>query len=158
VLFDVLAPPVASCRLLDVFAGCGAVGFEALSRGAAHVAFVEGAPAAVAALRENARALAGCGGEVRILRQDALVALGALAERAERFDLVFLDPPYSEPCEPVLREAASLVAPGGLLVAQHFKKRELPETIGRLRRSRLLRVGDASFSLYAPAEGPGGEA
>src|SRR5678816_4467757 len=74
-LFDILAPRVPGCRFLDAFAGNGGVGLEALSRGAARVVLVDKDAAAVAAARENARALAQAGGEVQVFRQDAEIAL-----------------------------------------------------------------------------------
>jgi 16S rRNA (guanine966-N2)-methyltransferase len=157
-LFDILAPRLAGCRFLDAFAGGGSVGLEALSRGAARVVLVEQSAPAVAATRENARALSGAPGVVVVLRQDARVALPALAERGERFDLVFLDPPYEGRLyEETLPGAASLLAEDGLLIAQHFHKRSLPETIGRLQRTRAVRIGDHCLSFYRPGD-PGGAA
>jgi 16S rRNA (guanine966-N2)-methyltransferase len=150
-LFDILAPRLTGCRFLDAFAGGGAVGLEALSRGARTVVLVDSSAAAVAAARENARALGGAG-EVRLHRQDALVALAALAERGERFDVVYLDPPYeSDLYEKALLAVseAGLLAAGGLAIAEHFHKRALPETIGRLVRTRSVRIGDHVLSLYA---------
>src|SRR5439155_27235150 len=79
---------------LDAFAGAGAVGLEALSRGAALVVLVDAAADAVAAMRTNASMLANTGGRVLIVRQDAQVALAAFADAQERFDVVYLDPPY----------------------------------------------------------------
>ena len=93
-LFDILAPWLPGCRFLDAFAGAGAVGLEALSRGAALVVLVDAAADAVAAMRTNASMLANTGGRVRIVRQDARVALAAFADAQERFDVVYLDPPY----------------------------------------------------------------
>lgn len=153
-LFDILAPRLAGCRFLDACAGSGAIGFEALSRGAARVALVETHAAAVAALRANARVLraAAAGGELELLRQDARVAFVALAAAGRRFDVIYLDPPYASDLYEPLIEAAErgrLLAPEGVLVAEHFKKRPLPETIGRLARARSVRVGDHVLSFYA---------
>jgi 16S rRNA (guanine(966)-N(2))-methyltransferase RsmD len=149
-LFDILAPRLPGCRFLDAFAGSGAVGLEALSRGAASVILVEQAGAAAAAARENVRAMAGVG-DVQVFRQDARVALPALAEQGRRFDVVFLDPPYAgdlyeRSLETIV--AAGLLAPGGVAVAQHFHKRPLPERIGSLVRVRSVRVGDHLLSFY----------
>jgi 16S rRNA (guanine966-N2)-methyltransferase len=151
-LFDILAPRLPGCRFLDAFAGTGAVGLEALSRGARAVVLVDSSAAAIAAVRENARALA-ASGEARILRQDALVAMEALAARGERFDVVYLDPPYES--DLYLRSLlavseSGLLAPGGVAVAEHFHKAPLPETIGRLVRTRTVRIGDHVLSLYGP--------
>lgn len=156
-LFDILAPRLDGCRFLDLCAGSGAIGLEALSRGAARVVLVDESPAAAAVLRENAALLRGAGGDVTVLRQDAARALAGLAGEGRRFDVVYLDPPYGSALyEPLLEAVAAgrLLAEGGLLVAEHFKKRALPETIGRLARTRAVRVGDHVLSFYARLEGP----
>lgn len=150
-LFDILAPELPGSRFLDAFAGSGAVGLEALSRGAARAVLVDSDAAAVAALRANAQALRAAGGEVQVLRQDARLALAALADEGVRFDLVYLDPPYGSALyEQVIEQvdALRLLEPDGLLVAEHFHKRVLPETIGRLSRTRQVRVGDHRLSFY----------
>ncbi len=151
-LFDILAPRMPGCRFLDACAGSGAIGLEALSRGAARVVLIETSAAAVAAIRENARVLRGAGGECEVLRQDARIAFRALADAGNRFDLIYLDPPYASGLyEELLQaaEAASLLADDGLLVAEHFKKRALPATIGRLARVRDVRVGEHVLGFYA---------
>jgi 16S rRNA (guanine(966)-N(2))-methyltransferase RsmD len=148
-LFDILAPRIAGARVLDLFAGAGAVGLEALSRGAARVVFVERSPEAVEAIRANLRALEALGGESEVHRQDARVAARALAAAGRRFDVVFLDPPYaSDQYQPVLEACPGLLADDGVAVAEHFHKRELPETIGGLERTRCVRVGDHRLSFY----------
>jgi len=150
-LFDILAPWLPGCRFLDAFAGAGAVGLEALSRGAALVVLVDAAAGAVAAMRANASLLAKVGGQVRIVRQDARVALAAFADAQERFDVVYLDPPYqSDVYEASLEQAGrrGLLADHGIVVAEHFHKRALPERIGGLTRSREVRVGDHRLSFY----------
>jgi 16S rRNA (guanine966-N2)-methyltransferase len=168
-LFDILAPTISGCRFLDAFAGSGSVGLEALSRGAATVVLVDRSAGAIDAARENARALSGAGGEVQIFRQDASTALAALADLGRRFDVVYLDPPYSSDLyEPLLELVGErLLAEGGVAVAEHFHKRVLPERIGALARTRLLRIGDHCLSFYlragragagaGPAEGTGDE-
>jgi len=158
-LFDVLAPRVPGCRFLDAFAGSGAVGLEALSRGAARVVLVERSAEAVAALKRN---LAKVGGErAELFRQDARAALLAFADAGRRFDIIYVDPPYeADLYEAVLEQVgrAGLLDPEGRLVAEHFHKRALPETIGGLVRVRSLRVGDHRLSFYAlPAEDAGAE-
>jgi 16S rRNA (guanine(966)-N(2))-methyltransferase RsmD len=150
-LFDILAPEVPGCRFLDACAGSGGVGLEALSRGAGKVVLVDSGREAIRAIRHNARALTAGGGEVEILQQDARTALGALADRGRRFDIVYLDPPWtSDLYEPLLSAlgAGELLAEGGLVVAEHFHKRALPETIGTLERTRAVRVGDHRLSFY----------
>jgi 16S rRNA (guanine(966)-N(2))-methyltransferase RsmD len=159
-LFDILAPRIPGCRFLDAFAGNGGVGLEALSRGAARVVLVDRSAAVVAAARENARALAQAGGDVQVFRQEATIALAALADEGRQFDVVYLDPPYaSDLYEPLIElSGARLVAAGGVVVAEHFHKRALPERIGALTRTRLKRVGDHCLSFYsreAEPEPPG---
>ena len=158
-LFDILAPLIPGCRFLDAFAGSGGVGLEALSRGASKVVLVDKAASAVEAAKENARMLASTGGEVQVFRQDARTAMGALGDQGLQFDVVYLDPPYaSDLYEPLIEAAgqSGLLAEGGTLVAEHFKKRALPETIGRLTRTRAVRVGDHVLSFYAWAVAGGG--
>jgi 16S rRNA (guanine966-N2)-methyltransferase len=150
-LFDILAGEIVGARFLDAFAGSGAVGLEALSRGAAKVVLVDRDRSAALFARENARAFATAGAEVQVVQQDARTALLALADQGQRFDVVYVDPPYaSELYEPILESlgAGSLVAEGGRVVVEHFHKRLLPETIGHLERARTVRVGDRRLSFY----------
>ena len=152
-LFDILAPEIPGCRFLDAFAGNGGVGLEALSRGAATVVLVERGAGPAEAARENARALESAGGEVRVFRQETRAALLAFADQGLRFDVVFLDPPYASALyEPLLElVGASLLEQSGVVVAEHFHKRELPERIGGLARRRLARIGDHCLSFYRRA-------
>jgi 16S rRNA (guanine966-N2)-methyltransferase len=152
-LMDTLAPRLPHARVLDLFAGAGGVGLEALSRGAAHVTFVERDARAVAALRENVAAL-GVGALVRVRRGDVLREVAGLYEAGERFDLVFLDPPYdAELVETTLQALGG----GGLLlaeawvIAQHFTKRAPAETIGVLAVFRARRFGETTLSFYRGA-------
>jgi 16S rRNA (guanine(966)-N(2))-methyltransferase RsmD len=150
-LFDVLAPRLPGARFLDACAGSGAVGLEALSRGASLVVLVDKSSQAVRSIRENAKALEGAGGEVQVLQQDARTAIRALAGRGLRFDLVYVDPPYdADLYEPLLcaLEADAALAEGGLVVAEHFHKRALADRIGRLCRTREIRIGDHLLSFY----------
>jgi 16S rRNA (guanine(966)-N(2))-methyltransferase RsmD len=150
-LFDILAPEIGGALFLDAFAGAGGVGLEALSRGAREVVLVDQAAAAVAVLRENAQALSRAGGEAKVFRQDARAALRGFARQGLAFDVIYLDPPYdSDLYEPVLQLVAdeALLAPGGVVVAEHFHKRALPATIGALVRAREVRVGDHRLSFY----------
>jgi 16S rRNA (guanine(966)-N(2))-methyltransferase RsmD len=148
-LFDILAPRVPGCRFLDAFAGNGGVGLEALSRGAARVVLVDQSRAAIEAVRENARLVAAAGGDVQIYHQDARIALAALADSGVRFDVVYLDPPYASPLyEPLLEEASRLLDTAGVVVAEHFHKRALPETIGGLVSTRSVRIGDHKLTFY----------
>jgi len=153
-LFDILAPAIPGCRFLDAFAGNGGVGLEALSRGASRVVLVDQSRTAVEAIRENARAVAGAGGEVQVFHQETRLALAALADSGVRFDVVYLDPPYQSPLyEPLLEASELLLEKDGRVVAEHFHKRALPETIGRLARTRSVRIGDHRLTFYARPDG-----
>jgi 16S rRNA (guanine966-N2)-methyltransferase len=115
-LFDLLGPErIANARVLDVFAGSGAVGLEAISRGAAAAVLVDADASAVA--RTCAR-IDAAPGEVRVVSGDAETAVAALARGAERFDLVFADPPYGGDPARALDGVAPLLAAGGVLVVQ----------------------------------------
>jgi 16S rRNA (guanine966-N2)-methyltransferase len=158
-LFNVLGPAVAGARFIDVFAGTGAVGIEALSRGAADVVFIEKHPPAVALIRKNLESL-GVRSGVTVLGADALRGLEKLAakraaistEDSPPFDFVFLDPPYAatEEYARVLRAlgSASFLAPGSVVIAEHHKKFDLPAHVGSLTRFRVLKQGDAALSFY----------
>src|SRR5579871_6116728 len=147
-LFDVLAPRIQNVVFLDAYAGTGAVGIEALSRGARRCIFVEKNRAAADVIRENLHAL---GLECR-----AEVYTGKVAVVLERVqaDIVFLDPPYEleKECQTALELLGT--APPGLVIVQHPSRREVPEAAGTLRRYRLLKQGDNSLSFYAPAASP----
>lgn len=151
-LFDILAPVIPGCRFLDAFAGGGGVGIEALSRGARRVVLVDESRGAVEAIQANLALVPGASAAA-VFRQDARVALPALGDRGERFDVVFLDPPYaSELYETVLPLAEGVLADGGVVVAEHFHKRGLPERIGGLVNARSVRVGDHRLTFFRKPE------
>ncbi len=163
-LFNVLAPNIAGSRFLDLFAGTGAIGIEALSRGAAEVVFIENHAPAATLIRRNLESL-GISTGVTVLAVDALRGLAMLATRkmevAPGFDCVFLDPPYAaaEDYSRVLEflGSADLLAPGGIVIAEHRRNFDLPEEPGALRRFRVLRQGDAALSFYRRRGNAGGE-
>jgi 16S rRNA (guanine966-N2)-methyltransferase len=154
-LFNVLGPAVVGARFVDVFAGTGAVGIEALSRGAAEVVFIENHPPAVALIRRNLESL-GVRSGAAVFGADALRGLEMLAAKRKAggapFDFVFLDPPYAaaEEYARVLRVlgSASFLAPGSVIIAEHHKKFDLPVHFGSLTRFRILKQGDAALSFY----------
>lgn len=154
-LFNVLGPNVSGSRFIDIFAGTGAVGIEAISRGAAEVLFIENhAPAAVL-IRRNLESLDITRG-AQVLPLDALRALEKIAARHKPtdapFDFVFVDPPYAEK-EQYARAlgflgSAPFLAQGSLVIAEHRHNFELPQRFGRLLQSRVLRQGDAALSFF----------
>jgi len=154
-LFNVLAERIPGCRFLDVFAGTGAVGIEALSRGAAQVVFIENHLPVASLIQRNLDSL-DIRGRTRILKLDALRGLQRLASEhtpsRRPFDIVFLDPPYAaaEEYRRVLDflGAAPFLAPGALVIAEHRRTFGLGEVFGQLDLVRILRQGDASLSFF----------
>ncbi len=154
-LFNVLGSGVAGSRFVDLFAGTGAIGIEALSRGAAEVVFIENHPPAVTLIRRNLTSL-GIRSGFTVFSTDALRGLGMLVSRKNTagpgFDYVFLDPPYAAARDygRVLEflGAADLLSSSGIVIAEHRRKFDLPEEAGALRRFRVLRQGDAALSFY----------
>ena len=158
-LFNVLGSRVAGTRFADLYAGSGAVGIEAISRGAAEVFFAEKHAGAVAAIRANLRSLAipsgwqiEAGGTAALLKRLST----ASTPNPVLLDLVFLDPPYDDAEEYRLTLTAlgggSLLHPDALVVAEHTRKHPLLDRYGLLRRTRTLLQGDAALSFYAVAE------
>jgi 16S rRNA (guanine(966)-N(2))-methyltransferase RsmD len=160
-LFNILAPRVAGCRFADLYAGTGAVGIEAISRGAEQVWFAEKAESALAAIRANLKAL-------KIARGFAMEerGTGALLERLAKaaqsakpedlLDLVYLDPPWEAEAEyaktlELLGSARGwlMLAPDALVVAEHNSKSRLAARYGELVQTRTLKQGDAALSFYA---------
>jgi 16S rRNA (guanine966-N2)-methyltransferase len=146
-LFNILAPAIEGARVLDGYAGTGAIGIEALSRGAAHVTFVDDDRRAVSLIAQN---LDACGvgddGYV-IIRAGIDGAAGDLAPAS--FDLVVLDPPYDEPPEAVIASVARLLAASGTLVIEHARRRPSPIAGGGLTRTREVVSGDSALAFYS---------
>jgi 16S rRNA (guanine(966)-N(2))-methyltransferase RsmD len=149
-LFNVLAPRIVGARLLDGFAGTGALGIEALSRGAAHVVFIELDRRAQALIADN---LAHCGVAegYTVVRASVSRWLSQARVRPDfvPFDIVLLDPPYGEPLEAALQGMAEVVAPGGIVVLEHARRRQAPERVGSLGRVRELPSGDSGLAFYS---------
>jgi 16S rRNA (guanine966-N2)-methyltransferase len=146
-LFNILAPHVTGARVLDGYAGTGAVGIEAVSRGAAHVTFIEKDRRAAALIEEN---LAVCGvGEGYTIRCAEVIAALHGLPAADAFDLILLDPPYDiENAHAALDAAASRLAPGGLVVLERATRREPAESVA-LRRVRDVKSGDSTLTIFA---------
>ena len=154
-LFNVLAPRIQGANFLDLYAGSGAVGIEALSRGASQVCFVERAPAAQSVLRANlARLKITAGFQIHKVSVGAFLRRPQLNE-TQNFDLVFLDPPYDAAQEYAATlgllgsTAAGLLAPSAFVIAEHRRKERLETRYGSLERMRLLEQGDAALSFFA---------
>jgi 16S rRNA (guanine966-N2)-methyltransferase len=150
-LFDILGPSVAGSLFIDAYAGTGAVGIEALSRGARRVIFVEIARGPVALIRQNLDML-GALPDAEILHEDVLKGLARLHARGERADYLFLDPPYADQEEyhgafELLGHSAPL-APNGIVIIEHRSTFPLPDFVGRLESARRVHQGDAALSFY----------
>lgn len=150
-LFNVLAPKIAGARVLDGFAGTGAIGIEAISRGASHVTFVESDRRAAALIQANLDRLRVAEGYA-IIRDRLETATRAIVGKS-RFDLVILDPPYALPnVERLIAGLAPAINPGGWLVLEHAARRH-PGEAPPLRRVRTIRSGDSALTLFAPVAG-----
>ncbi|MBV8550805.1 MAG: 16S rRNA (guanine(966)-N(2))-methyltransferase RsmD [Acidobacteriaceae bacterium] len=141
-LFNILAPRIAGAVFLDAYAGSGAVGIEALSRGAKHVVLIERNGQALAIIRENIASL-GIGDKVTTVRGSATVLL-----RNYPCDIAFVDPPYEHTAEYANSMAALADTRCTLVVAQHPSRLTLEDRYGNLQKTRVLRQGDNSISFY----------
>jgi 16S rRNA (guanine966-N2)-methyltransferase len=141
-LFDILAQRIEGSSFLDGYAGTGAVGIEALSRGARHAWFLERNRVALEILRKNLAALA--------LESRATVVPGAVLQTLSRHtaDLVFLDPPYEKEREYAAALALLGETPPGLIVVQHSIRLNLHDAYGRLNRTRIVKQGDNALSFF----------
>jgi 16S rRNA (guanine966-N2)-methyltransferase len=149
-LFNILGMQIDGAAILDLFAGSGAVGLEALSRGARLAMFVEGHAPACRLIEKNLR-LCGLYEHAAVWCDDVLTGLPTLKRQGQTFDVIFLDPPYQAALvQDTLQQLGDgrLLSESGQVIAEHFFKRELPERYGRLRRVRLARFGDVALSFY----------
>lgn len=153
-LFNILGDSVCDSIFVDLFAGTGAVGIEAISRGARRAILVERQAPAVKLIRKNLKSL-GISNEAEILPLDALRGLERLALQHAQIDFVFLDPPYAQTrgYEEVLEFIGSeeMLTATGLLIAEHAKKLELPLFAEMLERTRVVVQGDSALSFYRTA-------
>lgn len=145
-LFNVLAPRIEGAMFIDAYAGSGAVGVEAVSRGARHVILMERNPQALAIIRENLRSLAIESGAT-VVRGKASVLLPSY-----QADIVFLDPPYDQVKEYTDSLLAISQTNCRLAIAQHASRLTLQLQYGRLHKTRVLRQGDNSLSFYEAAD------
>ena len=144
-LFNILAPRIEGATFLDGYAGTGAVGIEALSRGARHVFFLERSRGAIEVIRENIGSLD--------LEPRATVVVGPVLLTISRHtaDIMFLDPPYELEREyAAVLDTLSAIRPA-LAVIQHSARRALPDCHGALRRTRVVKQGDNTLSFYGAA-------
>jgi 16S rRNA (guanine(966)-N(2))-methyltransferase RsmD len=149
-LFNILGVQTDGAAILDLFAGSGAVGLEALSRGARLAMLVEAHAPACRLIEKNLR-LCGLYEQAVVWCDDVLNVLPTLKKQGQTFDLIFLDPPYRAALvEDALRQLGDgqLLSAGGQVIGEHFFKRQLLERYGRLCRVRVARFGDVALSFY----------
>lgn len=149
-LFSVIGARVVDARFLDLFAGSGNVGIEALSRGAALAVFVELQTAHLKVVEENLN-YTGLMDRAELIRRDARAALPDLGKRGRSFDLIFVDPPYGQDLCPASLEgiaAHGVLAEAGWVICEHHGKDPMPESVGKLKRFRVLAMGETAVSLY----------
>lgn len=149
-LFNILSPRLTSeSRFLDLCAGSGAIGIEALSRGAKHTVFVELARKMCSLIEENLDLLKVPEDQTEIFCEKVAKFL---TKTCQTFEIVYFDPPYQADYLPVLNlfgdENSTLLSPQGVFIAEHSTKINLPDLVGELRRWRILQQGDSSLSFY----------
>ena len=142
-LFNVIAPQIEDSRFLDLCAGSGAVGIEALSRGASHATLVDRSRRSCTLIESNLKLCRVPEEQWEIYCSEAI---DFLKHSDSRWDIVYFDPPYKDDYVRTLE----LIGPrlNGLLIAEHHHKTQLPETVGTLERTRILKQGDSSLSFY----------
>jgi 16S rRNA (guanine966-N2)-methyltransferase len=160
-LFNVLAPRIEGVRVLDLCAGSGAIGIEALSRGAAHVTFVDRSRKMCGLVESNLDLVRIPEDETEVVQSEAEEFLrrprarpgrAGLRPHLEPWDLVYFDPPYATDYLGVLKlfgvNSGALLAEGGWLIVEHHHKNALPDEIEAIHRQRVLKQGDSALSFY----------
>ena len=151
-LFNVIAPRISGARFLDLCAGSGAVGIEALSRGASFVTLVDRSRKMCGLVEANL--------DLCRIPENQTEVVNATAEDflkqtnrgdVEAWDIIFFDPPYAHDYVDVLKLIAEhdRLAQDGILIAEHHHKNELPANVGALKRTRVLKQGDSALSFYS---------
>ena len=152
-LFNILAPRIQNTRFLDLCAGSGAVGIEALSREAAHATFVDRSRKMCGLIEANLDLCRVPEEQTEIYNTEAADFLHqALTRKIGPWDIIFFDPPYKENYLRVLEFLASnldkLLAPDGIVVVEHYHKNQLPKSVGKLEQTRVLKQGDSALSFF----------
>ena len=150
-LFAILEPDLPDARVLDLFAGSGAAGIEALSRGAGHATFVERDGAATRVIAANLKRAHLAGERATVVKADVLPWLRRIEPGSgEAFDVVFVDPPYADTAALVatLETLGPRIGPGARVVAKHFWKDQPPARIGLLASDRERRFGETALTFY----------
>jgi len=151
-LFNILGPEIADSDFWDLYAGTGAIGIEAISRGAHQAIFIESHAATARLIRQNLETLEIRSSAAEVVEADVIRGLEKLATRRLVADFIFLDPPYENTAD-YLRvleflDASHLIAPYGIVIVEHHRRLELPDRLSRIERTRILEQGDAALSFY----------
>lgn len=156
-LFSIFGRRVEDTVFLELFAGTGAVGIEALSRGAQSAVFVDSSAKSARLIRENLESL-GYREKGAVVAKDVLIFLKKTAHELGPYDIVFVDPPYHTDAGPKAMEMlgsdelSDTLPEGALIAYEHFKKNTAPERVGRLTKKKDYLYGDTAVSLYAAGE------
>ncbi|MGL4307272.1 16S rRNA (guanine(966)-N(2))-methyltransferase RsmD [Cetobacterium sp. SF1] len=149
-LFSIIAPYVPEARVLDLFSGTGNLALESLSRGAKRAVMIEKDADALKIIIENINNL-GYEGKSRAYKNDVLRAVDILGRKGEKFDLVFMDPPYKlELCEKVMEKIQEngLLAEGGLIICEHHVFEELKDVVGEFKKADERKYGKKCMTFY----------
>jgi len=150
-LFNIITEYISGAEVLDIFAGSGAFGIEAISRGAESATFIDSEKTCIKTIEDNVKTLGINGGKVNLLRMDAFKAIDKLCNEGKKFDIVLLDPPYYEEiakkCLIKLGER-DILKPHCIIVVEHHKKDILPAESGSITSYRTARYGDIRLTFY----------
>jgi len=149
-LFNILGPRVDGARVVDLYAGAGSLGFEALSRGAVHATFVDRRPQSLGLIRDTAQRF-GCEDRVQLVAAEAVSWLKRSPAQVSAADICFVDAPYRDDRLSVALDLLGELAPG-LLVCEHHRARALPAELGRLTAVRTAHYGLTALTLYQRRE------
>ncbi len=149
-LFNILGQKLNGSSFLDLFAGSGAVGIEALSRNAENVIFIENSAASIVLIKKNLEKCGFLKRQIKIIKKDVLLYLKSCRRQ---FDIIFIDPPYqTDLAEKSLHclSKKNLLKPDGIIVLEHYYKKEMKDEIRGLQCVKTKKVGDAVFSFFTP--------
>ncbi len=152
-IIDLLQQVIEGQRILDLYSGAGALGFEALSRGALSVCFVEKDSGRAKQIEKNCVRFQ-LDKRSEVLNKDVFSTLARMSRQKRKFDIIFLDPPYADNlCQDTLQQIdeCAVVNVGGFVVAEHPKKTDLPEAVGSLKQITLRRYGQTKVAIYQAA-------
>ena len=150
-IFNIIREIIPESRILDLYAGSGAFGIEALSRGAKEAIFVDNSLSCIKTIRSNLSILDENNTSSQVLKIDALKAISRLGEEKGKFDIIFLDPPYHKDIAKntlIKLDACDILSQRSFVIAEHFKKDTVPEELGNMNLFRTKKYGDTIISFY----------